>query len=163
MSTAKNTRAKALSGKGQVEGVAGGQPQRSGESTVRKAINHTGSFLGSFVAALGRGILRWKESTIFLPLAIGLFVLICAVVILVTGRQLLNDLGDMVDFGKACVKLAIIVAMVGWIQESLIGYRTESGPLKQRKANATLADDIYDSCNTHALLLLCLLAVGYWL
>lgn len=122
-------------------------------SRLRSAVNGVGSFIGSILSGFFRGVLYWKETTIILPLVIGLLCLVCMIILIITGRQLLNDLGGLVDTGFTFLKLACVFAMTGGVQKALFGYRTESGGDGSAAKQPPLSNDIYDGVVTFGVML----------
>ena len=140
-------------------GSADGKPA---QSKFRTVVGHVGSFIGSILASFARGVLYWKESTIILPLVLIVVGLICLVVLIFTGRQLLNDVGSLVDTGFTFIRLGCICALTGGTQKALFGYRTEAGGDGSEAKQPKLSDDIHDSCVTAFLLLLFSAVVFYF-
>lgn len=62
-----------------------------------------------------------------------------------TGRAPLDDPGEVVGACYVAVKLAIAVALTGYVQDHHFGYRS-------RGETPRLRDDIYDACVTFGLL-----------
>lgn len=66
---------------------------------------------------------------------------------LLTGRAPVDDPGELVAACYVAVKLAIAVALTGYVQDHHFGYRSKGDSPKLR-------DDIYDACVTFGLLFL---------
>lgn len=116
----------------------------------------------SFLGSLGRALLYWREVTIVLPLSILAMIVVCLVILSVTGRPLLNDIGQLVDYMISVLKVVTWAAVTVQIQKSLFGYRTEAGTSGREDKKPLLNDDIYDSVVTFGVLILTGIAFAYW-
>ena len=72
-----------------------------------------------------------------------------------TGRPPTDDPGELVGACYRAIRLAMVVARTGYVQDHHFGYRSERGGSSVR-----LRDDVYDACVTFGLL--CLFSWLLW-
>jgi len=124
-------------------------PQPQGKRGLLGFFSTITAFFGVVFGGFFRGVGYWKETSIVLPLAILLFALICFGILMATGRQLLNDLGDLVDDMKNVLRLLVMFSIIAAIQKACHGYRSEEGVAKKKDKEGNslpvpIEDDLYD-------------------
>ena len=92
-----------------------------------------------------KSFLRAHREWFLLPIFSAAMLLAIQGVWLLTGRAPTDDPGELVGACYRAIRLAIVIAMTGYVQDHHFGYRSR-GP------NARLRDDIYDACTTLSLL-----------
>ncbi len=92
--------------------------------------------------------LRYREWYL-LPLFCGLMLAAVEGVYALTGRPATDDPGELVGACYRALRLAMVIALTGYVQDHHFGYRSERGG-----ASARLRDDVYDGCVTFGLLVL---------
>jgi len=93
-----------------------------------------------------KSLLRHRE-WLLLPLFIGVMALLAQVVWWISGRAPTDDPGEIVGACYRAARLAMAVALTGYVQDHHFGYRSLGD-------SPRLRDDVYDACVTYGLLLL---------
>lgn len=96
---------------------------------------------------------------IVFPIAAMAFGSMCWLILLITGRPLINDVGSLVDFGISSIKILTWATTTAAIQYCLIGFRTKACTSGDEACKPKMSDDIFDLVTT--LVFMVLIGYGY--
>lgn len=88
---------------------------------------------------------RHREFYLLLPAKALLLFLVIVGVNHLTGRAVIDDPGAIVGYLYTFTPLVVLIGLVGFVQDHLIGFRGD-------KQGATVDDDVFDACVFFALL-----------
>ena len=99
---------------------------------------------------------------IIFPISVMAFAAVCWIVILITGRPLLNDIGSLVDFGLSTLRILTWLLVTLAAQYCFIGFRTKACTAGDECSKPPLKDDYFDLIASIILLVITGYAYANW-